>query len=91
MLQVEVYNGRRTLVFARRPYHEPVPLASTPNLKIPPTDRRDEDIAIFITDIEMGIPPPGIYELRVGLPLTGGFVSWSDLYRFEIKPSGQRG
>jgi hypothetical protein len=86
VLQREVYDSRDTLIFAQYPYYQPFPFASGPDLQIRPGDHKEGDIAIFLRDVDMGIPRPGTYQLRVGLSLSNGWISWSERYKFEIEP-----
>ena len=86
LLQCEVYNLKNTLIFARHRYFHPSPLDSERKLKLMPTEQEQKDIAVFARDVHLGIPRPGKYQLRVGLPLSENFVLWSERYDFTIEP-----
>jgi len=81
LLHVEVTNHRGILIFARRPGNA---FGMGDHFSIAAGSCMSGDIPIFVRDVDLGIPEPGEYELRVGLVLSQHSMVWSEKVPFKV-------
>ncbi len=84
LISYEVVSSSGTVVFDRRPPFRGSIEKEGKYFSVEPGGKKEDQLAIFLSGLDLGIPRPGKYKFRFSLYYNESKFAVSDFYEFEI-------